>query len=116
MDKQIAQIFGSVSRPPGISRWGGFQEGGPTAFVTAILRTAIIGAGLFALINFILAGYSFLSAGGDANKIAAAWAKIWQSVLGLAIAVGSFVLAAIVGQLLFGDYYRLLRISIYGPN
>lgn len=118
MGKQIAQIFGNVDQPPGISRWGDFgpDGGGPTAFVTAILRTAIIGAGLFALINFILAGYSFMSAGGDANKIAGAWAKIWQSVIGLAIAVGSFVLAAIFGQLLFGDYTALLRIRVYGPN
>ena len=115
MDKKIAQIFGDINPPPGISSWGGFTEGGPTSFITAILRTAIVGAGLFALINFILAGYSFLSAGGDANKIAAAWAKIWQSILGLAIAVGSFVLAAIVGRLLFGDYNALLRIRIYGP-
>jgi hypothetical protein len=116
MHNKIAQIFGSVNQPPGVNKWGDFTSGGPTNFVTAILRTAIIGAGLYALVNFILAGYAFMSAGGDAKKIVDAWAKIWQSLIGLAIAVGSFTLAAIFGQLLFGEYDALLRIKVFGPN
>jgi len=114
-DKITQAIWGNVHQPPGISSWGSYSSGGPTRFLTGILRTLIIGAGLFALFNFILAGYSFLSAGADAKKIAEAWSKIWLSVLGLAIAVGSFTLAAIFGQLLFGDYNALLQIKVYGP-
>ncbi len=74
----------------------------------------IIGAGLYALFNFIMAGYSFLSAGDDTKKISGAWAMIWQTALGLAVAAGAFVLAAIFGKLLFNDFGFLLNPQI--PN
>jgi hypothetical protein len=117
MNNQIAQIFGGVTPPPGISMWGAdiLTTTGPTRFIQAIARLLIVGAGIFTLFNLIFAGYTFLSAGGDPKKIADAWGKIWQSLLGLTIAVGSFVLAAIFGQLLFGDYNALLQITIFGP-
>ena len=53
-----------------------------------------------------------MSAGEDAKKVAGAWAKIWQSLLGLAIAAGSFVLAAIFGQLIFGQWDFILNPQI----
>jgi len=115
MNNQIAQIFGGVTPPPGVIRWGGLLGGGPTRFIQALVRLLIVGAGIFTLFNLVFAGYTFLSAGGDPKKIADAWAKIWQSLLGLTIAVGSFVLAAIFGQLLFGDYNALLQITVFGP-
>lgn len=70
-----------------------------------VLQMLIVGAGIYALINLVLAGYAFLGAGGDdPKKIEAAWAKIWQTLLGLAFAAGAFVLAAIFGQLIFGRW------------
>jgi hypothetical protein len=56
-----------------------------------------------------------MSAGDDAKKVAGAWAQIYQTMLGLAVAAGAFVLAAIFGQLLFGDAYFLLKPSIPTP-
>ena len=69
----------------------------------------IIGAGIYALFNFVLAGYAFMSAEGDPKKVAGAWAKIWQTALGLAIAAGALVLAAIFGQLIFGSATAILN-------
>lgn len=72
----------------------------------------IVGAGIYALINLVLAGYAFMSAGDDAKKVAGAWAKIWQTLMGLAFAAGAFVLAAIFGQLIFGDPTFILKPTI----
>lgn len=68
----------------------------------------IIGAAIYALFNFVLAGYAFLSAGDDSKKVAGAWASIWQSALGLAVTAGSFVLAGIFGKLIFNDWTFIL--------
>ena len=76
------------------------------------LRLLIIGAGIYALFNLVLAGYSFMSAGDDAKAVSAAWAKIYQTIIGLAFAAGAFVLAAIFGQLIFGDWNFLLSPKI----
>jgi hypothetical protein len=80
--------------------------------INIALQVLIVGAGVYALFNFVLAGYAFMSAGDDAKKVAGAWAKIWQTALGLAVAAGAFVLAAIFGKLLFNDPGFILHPSI----
>jgi len=105
----MLQVFGSINQPEAISKFGSVESGAIGKLLDLIIRTLIIVAGVYALINLILAGYAFISAGDDPKKIAGAWAKIWQTLLGLAVAAGSFVLAAIFGQLIFGRYDFLLK-------
>lgn len=110
-------VFGNIKLPDEItSKYPGGVEGGALGiFLNIILKTLIVGAGVFTLINLVLAGYAFLSAGDDEKKIQGAWTKIWQSLLGLAFAAGAFVLAAIFGQLIFGDPMFILNPSIPTP-
>lgn len=102
--------FGKISLPKELENKYG-TEGG--AAIGKLLQTVIwiliVGAGIYALINLVLAGYDFMSAGDDSKKVAGAWAKIWQTLLGLAFAAGAFVLAAIFGQLIFGDPTFILK-------
>ena len=112
---QAAGIFGQIKPPPGVSQYSGSHGAGLVKFLNNILRLLIIGAGLFALFNFIIAGYEFITAGGDAQKINQAWAKIWQSLLGLVVAAGSFTLAAVFGKLIFGRWDAILTPTIYAP-
>lgn len=107
-----------ISPPPGISKWIGSGEGavpGLVPFFNALLKLIVVLAGLFAFFNLIIAGYQFMSAGGDSKKVSEASSKIWQSLIGLLIVAGSFVLAAIFGWLLFGDARAILVPAIYGP-
>ena len=104
--------FGKIDAPQALKNFGDVQSGGLGKFLNTILRVMIVGAGIYALFNFIIAGYSFLSAGDDSKKVEAAWAKIWQSALGLAFAAGAFVLAAIFGWIIFGDWNFILNPSI----
>jgi len=116
------QLFGNIENP--LRRinpqgYGGIKltEGqGLIAFLNNVVRLLIVVGGLFAFFNLILAGYGFLSAGDDPKKMAAAWAKIWQSMMGLLFIVGSFVLAAIFGYLLFGNAGAILNPQLYGPG
>lgn len=110
-----ANPFGEIIQPDGLSKYG--TEPGPAIgkFIQLGLRTLIVVAGLYALFNLVLAGYAFMSAGDDSKKVEGAWAKIWQTLLGLAVAAGSFVLAALFGQLIFSDWSFLLKPSIPTP-
>lgn len=103
MQKLLSQNFGTIKAPDALNSYGTDPGQSIGKLIQTIIYLLIIGAGLYALFNFILAGYSFLSAGDDSKKVAGAWAMIWQSALGLAVAAGAFVLAAIFGQLIFGD-------------
>ena len=81
-----------------------------------ILKLLIVVGGLYALLNIVLAGYQFIGAANDPKKIEAAWAKIWQSIIGLLIIVASFALAALLSQILFGDVKVIFNPKIIGPG
>ncbi len=106
----LAQNFGQI-KPPTTALTG---DAGTAIgkLIQLALSTLIVVAGIYALFNLVVAGYDFMSAGDDAKKVAGAWAKIWQTLLGLAFAAGAFVLAAIFGQLLFGNPSFLLNPQI----
>jgi hypothetical protein len=114
----MPDIFGNVNPPPGINIYGNVTDGagGLTLFIGNILKTLIFAAGVYALFNVVLAGYAFMSAGDDPKKIAGAWAKIWQSLLGLLVAAGSFVIMGIISRLLFGNFFYIFGLKIFGPN
>lgn len=112
---QCTSFFGCVTPPPGVGTYGSYETG-LMKFANNVLKLIIVGAGIYAFFNIIIAGYGFLSAGGDSKKVEQAWNKIWQSFLGLAFVAGSFVLAAIFGWLIFRDPRAILSPQIYGPN
>ena len=103
--------FGPIVAPD-----SAFSAGAPEQAIGNLIQLVIwlliIGAGVYALFNLVLAGYSFMSAGEDSKKVAGAWAMIWQTMLGLAVSAGAFVLAAIFGQLIFGDPTFILNPTI----
>ncbi|MBI2617632.1 hypothetical protein HYW55_05865 [Candidatus Gottesmanbacteria bacterium] len=85
---------------------------GVIALLNSILRLIFITAGLWGFINLLISGFQFMTAGGDPKAISKAWEKIWQSFLGLLIIVTSFLLAAIIGILLFRDPVAILQPSL----
>lgn len=94
----------------------GTVTSGLVPFFSNILRLVFVGAGVYALVNLIVAGFQYMQAGGDSKTLVAAWARIWQTFLGLIIIVGSFALAALFGFLIFGDAGFILNPVIYGPG
>ena len=105
---QATNPFGQVAPPPGVARYGQSTVG-LVAFISNGVKLLIVVASIYTLLNLIFAGYQFISAGGDSKAVEAAWGKIWQSLLGLFLVAGSFVLAAIFGWLIFGDFGFILN-------
>jgi len=89
-------IFGKIQNPTK------FAEGpqGFFDFLSIIFKVAGVVAGLFFVIKIIMAGFSYMSASGDEKKTAIAFATIWQSIIGLVIVAGAFVLAGVIGNIL----------------
>jgi hypothetical protein len=75
-----------------------------------------VAAVIYAFINFIIAGYQYMTAAGDSKSLSAAWGRIWQSLVGMIFIVGSFAMAALMGQLFFGDPRAILSPKLYGPT
>lgn len=97
-------VVGNITLPSGIP-----SEIGKTGdFVSAIVRFFIIVAGLFTLWQFLSGGFTFITAGGDKSKIQESTNKITMSIVGLLVIAVSFIIIAIISQLLFGDFTAIL--------
>lgn len=119
MSESTQDIIGEINPPGFLEKHGSVEVGegfGLINFLSNILRLAIVVAGLFGLINLILAGYDYITAGGDPEKIKNANSKIFNSLIGLIVIAASFTLAAILSYLLFGDPTMIIRPRIFGPG
>lgn len=108
--KLLAQL-GTVPLPSPLTHFGDVNTG-PANLLNLAVKVLLVGGGIYALFNLILAGYAFLGAGDDPKKMEGAWARIYQTALGLVFMAGAFVLAAIFGLLIFGDAGAILNPKI----
>lgn len=105
----MASIFGKIQNPTAFANGPqGFFD-----FLSIIFKLAGTVAGIFFVIQIIIAGYGYLSANGDEKKTTQAWATIWQSLIGMVIVAGAFVIAGVIGKLTGIDPTNP---TIYGPT
>ena len=104
--------LGKVPVPQELNKFGDVSNGGIGKLLQLLLMLIIVGGGIYALFNLVLAGYAFMGAGDDPKKVEGAWGKIWQTALGLLFMAGAFVLAAIFGQLIFNKWDFILNPTI----
>jgi Type IV secretion system pilin len=102
-------IFGKIKNPTAFANGPqGFFD-----FLNIIFKLAGTIAGIYFIIQIIIAGYGYISASGDEKKTAKAWATIWQSLVGIAIVASAFIIASAIGNLIGIDPTNP---TLYGPN
>ena len=114
----IFNIVGTINPP---NSYSGYTElgsettltTGPFAFISNLVQVIIIVAGIFTLINFITAGYMYLTSEGDPQKLTQAGVKILQSIIGITVVAAAYVIAAIIGQLFFKDASFLMNPTLF---
>jgi len=101
----MLQIFGQITPPPAVANLAPGDTSGGGIFVLLNRIFTLIGvvAGIFFVIQILLAGFAYISASGDQKKTEAAWAKIYQSIIGLVIVSSAFVLTTVIGKLVGMD-------------
>jgi hypothetical protein len=117
----MASPFGTVTNPLNTINPSGYGDlvssgGGLIGFFSNVLKLVTVAAGIFAFVNLILAGFTYISSGSDPKSTAAAMAKINMSLIGLVIIVASYAIAAIAGLILFNNPSAILSPVIYGPG
>lgn len=83
-----------------------FNPGTDEKVAATILETIIsnaiglltIIAGIFFIIQFVLAAFNWLSAGGDTGKVQKARDSIIQALIGIIILVAAYAVAGLVGS------------------
>lgn len=105
-----AGTFGKIYNP--LPQYVSPKGEGLFLFLGNIFKLVGTIAGIYIIIQFITAGFTYISADGDPKKIQQAWEKIWQSILGIIIIASSFIIAAIIERF---TGISILTPKIYGP-
>lgn len=105
--------FGTINPPT--PNYKDVNVGLPT-FITNVITIVFAAAGLYAFFNLMIAGFSYITAGGDEKKIAAATYSINMSLIGLVVMVAAAAVTGIVSYLLFGSATAILSPTITGPG
>ncbi len=94
---------------PSIGTGGAVTLGPVILLLNLIFKLVFVAGGLYGFLNLLAGGFGFINAGGDAKQVSAAWNKIQGTFIGLVVMVSSFLLAAIIGQILFGEATYFLQ-------
>jgi len=102
---------------PGVASYNTPNGGGLIVILSNLSKLIVVVAGLYTLLNFILAGLGFMGAGGDPKVMQRSQERIYRSIMGLIVVAGSYLLAAIVGFIIYGPGHWNLLISpvIFSP-
>lgn len=91
---------------------GPFANGGDgVTGIAKIISSAVgiltVAAGVWFLFNIIIAGFSWISAGGDKAKLTSAREKITNALIGLVVVVASWAILALAGAFFGIDFTDL---------
>jgi hypothetical protein len=67
------------------------------SFISAVLGLITVVAGIYFIVNFLLAALSWTTAGGDSGKVSAARDRMIQSTIGLIVVVGGYAIVGLIG-------------------
>lgn len=112
------EIFGTIQKPVGVSELDDESGGeiGLLLFVSNLIRVATVIAGLWVMVNFVLAGYQYITSAGDSGTQGKVRDQITMSVVGLVLIVSAYMITALISTLLFGDPNYILNPTIPGPT
>jgi len=112
-----ADVFGKITAPTGVDAYNAKATGGIgiLLFLSNVIKVLTIVAGIWVLFNFLMAGYTYITAQGDASAANKVKDQLTNSIIGLAIIVGAYKIIAIVSFFLFGDAGFILNPTIPGP-
>ncbi len=98
-------IIGGVEPPTAIAAINteSGKEIGLVFFASRALNFANIVAGILVMINFVVAGFSYVTSAGNSGNMVKINEKLMWSFIGILMIIGSYTLAAIFGLVFYGD-------------
>ena len=111
--------LGTIGKRPGFGPWIAPLSGAnadPSILLSRIISNVLgvmtIGAGIWFLFQVIVAGYNYLSAGGDKARIENAGRKLTNSLIGIAIVVAAYGLIGILGTFLGVEFLEIGKVFL----
>ena len=111
-------IIGGVEPPTAVSAINSESgsEIGIIFFISRLITVANIVAGILVMINFVLAGFIYITNAGNTAANTQVTEKLTWSVIGILVIVSSYTLAAIFGVIFYGDPTYVLSPTLETPT
>lgn len=103
--------------PPGSIKKINDQMGGQIGlltFVSTLLRLFAIICGIWTLFNFLISGYTLISAQYDTKAQTEVKDQLTMTVIGLVIIVSAYTMAGLFGLVFFGDATAIINPKLQG--
>ena len=111
-----SSIIGGVEAPDAVANINSLSGGniGIIFFISRAINFANIVAGILVMINFVVAGFLYLTGAGSASNMSKINERMMWSVVGILMIIGSYTLAAIFGTVFYGDPTFIINPTITG--
>lgn len=110
-----SQIIGPIVPPQGVGAYNaraGVGGIGILIFASNALKFFAVICGVVIFFNFISAGFEYITGAGKTETHTKVREKLTWSVLGLVLLISAYVIAAIIGLLIFGNASFILQPNI----
>ena len=105
-----SDVIGIISPPIDAPVFGtATPQEGLIKILNVVLNLVLIVAAIFALFNFIIAGYNYIFANGDSKKVSEANQKIFFTLVGIIIIVLAPLAAIVLGVVIFGKWDAIIN-------
>lgn len=111
-----SEVIGQIKPPPGVEKYNEGGRIGIFLFISQLIKIVTIVAGIWTMVNFILAGWIYLTSEGDSSAGQKVSQKITNSVVGLVIVALAYSIAALLGLIIFDDASFILNPTIETVN
>lgn len=104
MNQVLAQVKDlNPIRPPGLPFTAATSGTSTENLISTAVGFLTVASGLAFILYFIIAGFSWITAGGDAEKLKKAQANITNALIGIVIVAIAYTVTAIIGSILGFD-------------
>lgn len=109
--------LGTLDKPPGVEQWTdssglGVDESPILFFASKIIDIIAIIAGIWAFLNIVVAGYTYITSQGNAAANEKVRNLLTQSAIGILIIVLAYTAGGLLGLIFFGDASFILEPTI----
>ncbi len=116
----LGKIGGTAPGDTSLGPFGGFSFTGESALakvtgtISSIVGIMTVAAAIWFLFNFLIGGFSWITAGGDKGNLEKARHRMTDAFIGFLIVVGAWIILALMGQflgydILVGDPGKLIE-------
>ncbi len=108
------ELVGEIQVPDGVDliNQDSGAEIGIIFFLSNLIKLFTIIGGIWIMVNLILAAYLYITKGDSSDVSTKVRDKITMSVLGLALMIASYTVAALIGMIFYGDAAYILSPTI----